>query len=71
MMTNMLLAYYAVTNVLLLIGAIAAGDGMAIGLPPVVQFGPEWMKAKVMPCLFYSGLASYGALSGRTDQSNH
>ena len=47
MMINILLAYYAVTNVLLLIEAIAAGDGMAIGLPPVVQFGPEWMKAKV------------------------
>jgi alkylation response protein AidB-like acyl-CoA dehydrogenase/predicted heme/steroid binding protein len=25
------------------------GDGLVIGLPPVVQFGPEWMKEKVIP----------------------
>merc|ERR1719174_883457 len=23
------------------------GDGLVIGLPPVLQFGPEWMKDKV------------------------
>ena len=25
------------------------GDGMVIGLPPVKQFGPKWMKNKVLP----------------------
>jgi predicted heme/steroid binding protein len=25
------------------------GDGFVIGLPPVVQFGPDWMKERVIP----------------------
>ena len=27
----------------------ACGDGMVIGLPPVKNFGPEWMKEKILP----------------------